>query len=307
MTKPLLDEKRQRIKNKIDKAIDDLPVLPSAVAQLMSLSTSDENYFEKVKEIAEKDPTFTARLIKVANSVANSPIHQITTISQAIARIGSRQIKSLISTFAIAKIFTPSNQSELNLWVHSIQVAVASHTIAQISSAREVDPEQAYLCGLVHDIGRFVLFSVIPNGPVRVDERDWDTPEQLLNVEKDVCGATHANLGGYAVKRWGLPSQIANVITNHHEYHYLSSTAQEVKETHLIQIIQIADHLSVLMMRDPDVLTLPPAELEKLIEDKCFHSSWDKPLVSSFLLQKEAQNIHQTASKIISGLEIKID
>jgi len=303
----ILSEQQQKTVARINKTIDNLPLLPSAIAQLMALSISDDHYFEKVKELAQQDPTFTARLIKVSNSAANSPLQQITSISQAVSRIGSRQIKGLITTFAIAKIFVPSNISELNLWVHSIQVAIASQAIARMAPELNINPEQAYLCGLLHDIGRFVLFSAVPDGPARIDEKDWDTPEELLVAEKEVCGLTHAKLGGYAVQRWGLPGQIANVITNHHEYHYLRANPSEVKEAHLIQIVQMADHLSVLMLRDPDILYLPPKELQQLIEEKCIHESWDSPPVSSLLLQKEAQKIHDESSQIVNGLGINID
>lgn len=302
-----INEERQQKINVINKAIDDLPVLPAAVAQLIALSMSDELYFEKVKKLAAQDPTFTARLIKVANSAANAPIHQITSISQAVSRIGTRQIKGLITAFAVAKIFVPKNHSELNLWVHSIQVAVASQSIARMATKLNIDQEEAYLCGLLHDVGRFVLFSTIPDGPVRVDEKDWDTPEELLTAEKQVCGITHAKLGAYAVKRWGLPSDIAHVIANHHVYQTCTLKPQERKEADLIQIVQMADHLSVLMMRDPEALSLPPKDLQQLIEDKCVHSSWDCPPVSPFLLQKEAKKIHDKASEIISGLGISID
>lgn len=188
-------EHRQRILREINRAIDDLPMLPSAVSELMSLSISDDSFFEKVKVLAEQDPTFTARLIKVANSAASAPISQITSISHAVSRIGTRQIKGLITAYAVSKIFIPSNSSELNLWVHSIQVAVASQSIAQMATRLKIAPEQAYLCGLLHDIGRFILFNKVPDGPVRIDETDWESPEKLLEIEKEICGLTHAALG----------------------------------------------------------------------------------------------------------------
>lgn len=300
-------EQREKMLREINKAIDELPLLPSAITQLMALSISDERYFEKVKELAEQDPTFTVRLIKVANSVANAPLSQITSINHAISRIGTRQIKGLITAFAVAKVFVPTNKSERDLWVHSIQVAVASQSIARMATYLNIDQEEAYLCGLLHDIGRFILFNKIPGGPVRIDEKNWEDLDQLLVAEKETCGLTHATLGGYAVKKWGLPSQIVNVISNHHSFHYLTLTQTEKKEAMLVKIVQMADYLSVLLMKNPDILSLPVEELQQLIEDKCIHVSWDAPPVTSFLLQNEARNIYDKASKIVSGLGIGID
>jgi len=302
-----IDEQNQQNRSKVDEAIHELPTLPSAIAQLIALSISDDRYFEKVKELSEQDPTFTSRIIQIANSAANAPIEQITSISHAVSRIGTRQIKGLITAIAIAKIFVPKDQSELNLWIHSIQVAVASQAIAQMVTKFNVDQEQAYLCGLLHDIGRFILFNVVHDGPVRIDEKDWEEPEKLIDAERKVCGLSHAKLGAHAAKIWGLPSPITNVIASHHEYDYQTLTPQEGKEAFLVQIVQMADYLSVLMMREPDIVSLPPEELQSLIEDKCVHASWNCPPVSPLLLQNEVKGIHDRAARIIRGLGIGID
>jgi len=300
-------KKRQQNLREINKAVDELPLLPASVTQLMSLSISDDRYIEKVKELAEQDPTFTTRLIRLANSAANAPISQITSISHAVSRIGTRQIKGLITSFAIAKIFVPSNESERNLWVHSIQVAVASQAIARMATRLNINQEEAYLCGLLHDIGRFILFNEFPDGPVSIDEKDWHSPDELIKVEYEITGIDHAKLGGYAAKRWGLPREIVNVVANHHTHDYLTVTQEDKREALMIQVIQMADYLSVLMMNDPMIISLPPKELEQIIEDKCIHSSWSHPPISSHLLQNEVQNIFDKASKIIDGLNINIE
>lgn len=300
-------EQKQKMLSNINKAIDELPILPYAITQLMGLSISDEQYFEKVKALAEQDPTFTVRLIKLANSTVNAPLFQITSITHAISRIGTRHIKELITTLAVAKIFVPTNNSGQDLWVHSIQVAVASQSIARMATHLNIDQEKAYLCGLLHDIGRFILFSIIPDERVRIDEKAWKGPNKLTEAEQEVCGLTHAELGGYAAEKWVLPSEIVNVISNHHSYDYVTLTQTDKKEASLIKIVQIADYLSVLMMNDPDIFNLPAEELQQLIEHKCIDLSWDTSPISSFLLQNEARNIYDKASKIINGLGIYVD
>lgn len=301
-------QKRQQKLKAINEAVDELPLLPATVAQLMALSTSDERYFEKVSELAESDPTFTLRLIKLANSAANSPVTPITSISRAISRIGARQIKGLTKSFAIAKIFIPSNHHERNLWVHSIQVAVTSQAIARMAAAYPgVNQEDAYLCGLLHDIGRFVLFNRFPEGIPRIDEKDWGSPDELIQAERETIGIDHAKLGGYAAKRWGLQSEVANVITNHHLYDYASVTKEEKKEAMMVRIVQMADYLSIMVMMDPDIPSLPPKELQQLIEKKCVHKSWPSAPVAPLLLQQEVPAIFEKASEIIEGLNINID
>ena len=301
------EKQRQKAVIRIDKAIAELPLLPSAVCNLMALSTNDNKYFEKVYQYAEQDPTFALRIIKLANSAASAPREDLTSIKQAVIRIGSKQIKNLATAFAVTKIFVPSNKSERNLWLHAIQLAVASQTIAGLAVEHPVDPEKAYLCGLLHDIGRFVLFSLVPDGPLKIDEKDWKTPDELIEAEQEAVGTDHAKLGAYAAKKWTLPSELANVISNHHNYVYSLIPSVDKNEAALIRIVQMADFFSVLLMVNPDILFLPAKQQEALIEKHCCHPAWGSPPIKAVLLQKQAQKINDKALKTIAGLGINID
>lgn len=301
------DNKRGLVFSEIHKAIDELPVLPAAICKLMGLSISNEHYFKYVQQLAEQDPTFAVRLIRQANSASQGLISEISTLKSAVARIGSLHIKMLFIASSVAQIFIPTNNSERNLWVHSIQVAITAQTIARLAPENNIDPEQAYLCGLLHDIGRFILFMKIPEGPVWTDEQDWGSPAELLLAEQAACGLNHAELGSMASKRWALPEDVSTVINNHHNYTYSTLTVVDQKMTNLIKIVQMADYFSVQIMRDPEILNLPPQELEAKILETCRHSSWDRPPVSPALLQKEAFKIYEQASEALEELGIHID
>lgn len=301
------NSEQEQLLKEINISVDELPLLPSAISKLMALSISDTQYFEKVQHLTEQDPTFAIRLIKLANSVKNAPVAQITSLKHAVARVGTRQIKGLATTFAVTNVFVPTHKSELDLWVHSIQVAVASQSIARMSPHLNINPEQAYLCGLLHDIGRFILFSKISDGPIRIDEKNWESPENLIEAEQEVCGLDHAKLGGDAARKWDLPSMITNVISNHHNYSYLTTTQLEKKEAEFVRVVQMADYFSMLLLKDPNILSLEPKELQQLIAEKCKHPSWDTLPISALLLQNEAQNIYDTASQIVAGLDICLE
>jgi len=301
------NDKREQVLPEIHNAVDELPLLPSAVCKLMGLSISNEHYFEYVQQLAEQDPTFAVRLIRQANSAAQSPTSEITSLKSAVARIGALQIKRLLTAFSVAQIFIPTNKSERDLWAHSIQVAVTAQAIARLAPNNRIDPEQAYICGLLHDIGRFVLFKKIPEGPVWIDEQDWGNPVELLIAEQEACGLDHAELGAMASKRWALPEDISTVISKHHNYTYTTLTALDKKMTNLIKIVQMADYFSMQIMKKPELLNLPAEELEIKILEKCLHSSWDHPPVSPALLQEEAVNIYEQASETLEELGIHID
>lgn len=291
----------------IDAEIDALPTLPAVVSELMGLDISDENYFDKVQRLAENDPTFAIRLIRQANTVQNASLTQISSLEQAITRIGTRQIKGLITTFSIAKIFIPSNKSESSLWEHSVEVAVAARAIAAMDNQIQIDPEQAYLCGLLHDIGRFILFRIIPDGPVRTDEKNWKNPDQLVLAEQEACGLNHAELGSRACKKWGLPEDISVAIARHHDYKtYPNSSVPEQKLSQLTKVVQIADHLSMLLLSDSkfEILDLAEEDLYSVITENCMHSTWDNPPIDFRKLCDEMKNISDSADELIKELNL---
>lgn len=300
----LLNEKHTQAIKALHKAVDELPLLPSSVNKLIALDSSDVQYFDEVQQLAELDPIFTAKLIAVANSAASSPVTKITSIQHAITRIGADQINGLAAAFAVSKIFIPTQQRELDLWEHSIQVAVAAQSMASMAKSFEINPETAYLCGLLHDIGRFVLFNKIADGPIKIDEKDWGHPEELVALEQQTCGLTHATLGGFAAEKWDLPSAISNAIRNHHNYEYSTTTQKEKKETELLQLVQMADYFSMFLMKNPDLFLLADDDLQQLIEQQCTHPSWEKPPISPQLLRQEAFNIFDKANQTIEGLGI---
>jgi len=291
----------------IDNVIDTLPLLPNVVYELIALSPDDEKFFEKIQQYAEQDPTFAIRLIQVANTANHPPVSQIMSIHRAVVRIGINEIKGIVVAFSFSKIFASSSKSDRDLWLHSIQVAVASEAIASMDKQQNINPENAYLCGLLHDIGRFVLLNLIPGSLLKPDEKDWNTPEELVNAEDELIGTNHAILGGYAAKRWTLPDGLVNVISNHHNYIYSETTQVDKNEAALVKIVQIADYFSMLLMNNPDMLSLPPEELEALIEQHCFHPSWESRPIEAFMLQNEAQKIHDKALVTINGLGIEVE
>lgn len=299
--------KREQMRLEVRKEIDQLPLLPKALSQLMALSIEDEHFFELILELAEQDPTLTVMIIRQANTVGNASISKTSVIKRAVARIGARQIKNLLTIASVAQVFIPRNKSESDLWLHSVQVAVASKAIARMLTGSNIDPDQAYLCGLLHDLGRFILFKNIPDSIVDIDEKDWDSVEQLIIAEDEVCGMNHAELGALASVRWALPNDVSAVIRLHHSYDYDTFTTSDKKMSNLVKIIQMADRFSVGILREPDTLNLSSKELEAKIAAKCIHSSWSSPPVSPALLQQEAVHIYEKANNIVKGLGISFN
>lgn len=184
----------------------------------MTLDRDSDEFFDEVLELIEGDPTFAARLLAAANSASSAPRHPIQSVRGALTRLGSTGASELILAIAVSRVFIPRDPWEKSLWRHALQVAGAMRALAAFTD-RELglDADVAYTAGLLHDIGRFVLFGESPDLLREVDEGDWDSPERLVEVEQAICGFTHTELGHMACEHWSLPRTIGRVALRHHE------------------------------------------------------------------------------------------
>lgn len=208
---------RRYLRSARDLAVDELPVLPGVVVRLMGLTAESEKFFEEVLTVASEDPGLALRVIRTANSPMSAPRSPITTLEAAVARLGANHIADLVTTVAITRVFVPRTPGETELWLHAIEVATACRALVERLHLDGVAPEHAYLAGLLHDIGRFILFDQAPDFIQAVDDLAWTTPEELIRAEQQICGIDHAKLGGRVCAHWDVPEPILTIVKNHHQ------------------------------------------------------------------------------------------
>jgi putative nucleotidyltransferase with HDIG domain len=258
--------------------LEQLPVLPAVVVRLMGLAPSSEGYFEEVLSISSEDPGLAVRVIHAANSALSAPRQPIETLQGAIARLGATHIGNLVATLAVTQVFEPKTRGEVDLWVHAVEVAACCRLIAA-NVPFGVDQHSAYLCGLLHDIGRFVLFEQAGDSLPGVDDLGWDPPGALIAAEHRVFASDHAEIGHRLCTKWSIPKRIAAVVRDHH--HPLELRPPVPAEDRLVAVVEMADRLSVLA-RTGALAGLEgdrPA-LSALIRETCVDPAWPAPPVS---------------------------
>jgi len=225
------------LRTRIERHLAELPVLPTVVVKLMGLDREAENYADEVESLISAEPNFSARVIAAANSASSAPASPITTLAAAVARIGSKRANDLVVALGVTTVFVPRDDWERSLWRHALQVAHASRALANRTNDPPLDGAEAYLAGLLHDIGRFVLFQEAPEQLREVDEGSWDSPKELVDFETAICGMDHTELGALACHAWGIPALIADVVAGHHAVVEGSTTTTD----RLTAIVQVAD------------------------------------------------------------------
>lgn len=206
------------LRARLERRIDELPVLPTVVGQLMVLDREDDGYFDRVLELIESDPTFASRMLSAANAASSSPTSPVISVRAALSRLGSAAAANMILAVAVSRVFIPRDKWEKSLWRHAIQVGGAMRSLATFADGDlDLDGDEAYTAGLLHDVGRLVMFDEAPETLRQVYEGDWDSPDALVEFELSICGISHCELGQMALERWGLPSVLGEVVLHHHE------------------------------------------------------------------------------------------
>jgi len=228
-----------------------LPLLPTVVSRLLALSPESDNYLDEVYRLAQQDPTFSIRLIQYAKVTSSSAqAAEKMNLKNALARLGTRKIASIITTMSFMDSFSPHSQSDKNLWVHSVMVAVISRRLATLMPDMDIDSELLYISALLHDIGRFVIFQFIPDAPSEIEHTGVVTPNTLLNLETTVSGTDHVQIGKEVCDRWDVPKSITDIVSLHHSIELPTETVAERQLANKICLIQIADGYSMFLMNN---------------------------------------------------------
>jgi putative nucleotidyltransferase with HDIG domain len=193
------------------RAAASLPVFPTVAQRAMRLLLNDDAGFEQVQSIASSDETLAAELVGAANSAAVMPRQTIATIGHAISHIGVNAATRIICAACIRPAFASRNLHDL--WKHSVEAAHIAESLA-LASGR-VPPGEAFLAGLIHDIGR-LAFSLLScefqSGAQRLFE--YGCPPVL--VEQALSGVTHADIGAELLRGWAMSCEIADAVEWHH-------------------------------------------------------------------------------------------
>lgn len=249
----------------MEDKIDELPLLPQVLVKLMQLRQSSDSYFDDFETLVMEDPTFAVRVIAIANSSASSPVAPITTIRDAITRMGAATISALVASLAVQKVFMPSEPSQVRLWSHSVLTALAAQEICKLAPLLKVNPSEAYLAGLLHDIGRFVMLEHAAPELRKVDESNWENPEQLIAADVEIYTYTHCELGYLACKHWGLPDAVSDVVRTHHDV--LDCSIEPGSHAAITYCVQLADELCIAILEHPS--NADSSDVQSIVEERC--------------------------------------
>jgi putative nucleotidyltransferase with HDIG domain len=219
----------------------EIPSIPLVLVKIIQILDENTSSAKELEDLILHDPALSARILRLANSAFYSFRARVKTISHAITLLGMNVVTSLAIGINIFDTFTKGAKSEAalinQLWTHSCGVAVLVKKIWSRYGTRSKDAEFAFLCGLLHDLGKVVLFKTYPGhyGSIFAAEKS-ESDMVISGYEDENYGADHAVIGEMVAKQWGFPKELAAVIRKHHD---LSETGNP-----LVGAVMLADILA---------------------------------------------------------------
>ncbi|RDE18851.1 HDOD domain-containing protein [Motiliproteus coralliicola] len=223
--------------------LSDLPPFPVIVTRLLELTRDQNGSIGELVQVVETDPAITARLLRIANSSYYSFQRQISTVRESIIVLGFHEVRRLALNLTIHNNLVNRSRGalfdQLLFWRHSLAVAIIAKKLAD--ETQLVDPEEAYVAGLLHDIGKSLLEQ---HGKISYSEfLEYfdDQPGVALGEEQRIIGASHDVIGALYASHSALPDTLVNAILFHHR---MVPADLDRQSTNLVAIVALADFIA---------------------------------------------------------------
>jgi putative nucleotidyltransferase with HDIG domain len=224
------------------EGITDLPTLPVVVSRITGQIANPATSAADIGRLIEQDQALTGKVLRLVNSAYYGFPKQIRSVQHAVVILGFNKIKTIIITASVFGAFRGRPQGGLDLrrfWQHALGVAIASKAAAEQFGAAHM-AEDAFVGGLLHDVGKIVMDQYHPNiyGPIVKYANDKGI--LLVDAEAEVMGLTHAAVGEWMTEKWKLPPVIVNMVSDHHKPASTRERRELIASIHLGDIISRA-------------------------------------------------------------------
>ena len=222
----------------------DLPTPPSAALAFLQTLARESASMDEMTDMVRREPALAARILTVANSAAFHAGSELRSLKESLQVLGVRTLHSIAASIAVREVFSGLPSARAGdfdgFWRHSLMVAELAQAIAHETG--QTDPEEAYLAGLLHDVGELLLLGGLPAdyGPLLNEAAGAEAA--LVVLEQAALQTDHAAVGAWLVERWHLPSFMADALLFHH--HRLEDVALADPLTRVVWAAHACDALA---------------------------------------------------------------
>jgi HD-like signal output (HDOD) protein len=212
--------------------------LPLIHLRLEEAINNPKKSMSDIAKIIRDDPGLTARLLRIVNSAFYSFPSRVETISQAVTIVGTQQLSALALATSVMKMFKGLPEDLVSMdsfWRHSIACGLAARQLGTVR--REANAERFFVAGMLHDIGRLVMFTKLTEPSREILMIAKQEQRLLYEIERERLGFTHAVVGGVLLQTWKLPTSLEETVMYHHNPMAATRFPVETATIHVADVI----------------------------------------------------------------------
>ncbi len=235
---------RELIENVLGHALKDLPAFPVVAAKLLEMTRDERLSTADIAKVVETDPAIAAKVLTIVNSAAFGALRRISSIRHAVVLLGTSEIRAIaLAVTLFENVVKRSRKSKFDrvfFWKHSLAIAGLCRVMAE--QTRYPDPDEAYVAGLLHDIGKIILDSSsrINYGDFITGLGDYMGP--IVEKERQEISLGHDAIGAYYCDSWNMPDRLVLPTLLHHQrFSHLDLSSDEAL---LVSIVSLADFIA---------------------------------------------------------------
>ena len=224
-------------------AVKDIPPLPAIIPRVMNVLNDPDSTVVELSEVLGSDQAIASKLLRLSNSAFYGYAKHIGTIQDAVVLLGFKTIKGLIYALSLYSSFNDDVGGYMmekgELWRHSLTAAFVSRTIA--TRAKAGNPDQAFVCGLMHDIGKTILGEFVGRNSGEVMRYVQKENMNFVEAEEHVFGVGHPEIGARVCEKWNLPTELLEAVRYHH------APSNCTSGNPLVPVVHIADAVCLML------------------------------------------------------------
>lgn len=224
--------------------VDDLAIMPNILQEVIEVSNDPNSTPTDMEEVILKDQSLTSKVLRLANSAYYGYARSISTIGQATILLGFDTVKSMAIASSVSGFMNEEFKGYAldanELWMQSQTCAIVSRYIAQRTG--KYNPEEAYIAGLLRDLGKTVLNQYLIEDYKRVLDLVEEKRYTFCQGEKEVFGFDHSEIGARVAENWNMPEILVDSIKNHHW-----PEESKMEDKSLVSIVHLADAMTMMM------------------------------------------------------------
>ena len=216
-----------------------LPSLPSTVVHITALVNDPDCSLAEIGKAILADPAIALKSLRLINSAYYGVREKVTSIDQAVTLLGMKVIKNLVLT---AAVFDSLQSGEEALVRHNVSCGIAMRVLSESGAAKKVTiqhPEEAFTCGLLHDIGKIILQQFMKEEYEEVSRACADGQTAWVTAEQEIIGVDHAEIGSRLARSWKLTAELASAIAGHHDL----SKCEQPEFEGVAALVSVADYM----------------------------------------------------------------